>query len=80
MVEVEAGRGARSNAAYRDLVRTSLILDARFLALLLPLAYRYGAERTTTVPVYRDTLEQLRAVYASRRLTLPFEGVLLVGY
>jgi hypothetical protein len=28
VVEVEGGRGARSNAAYRDLVRTSLIVGA----------------------------------------------------
>lgn len=33
LLEVEAGRGARGNAVYRDLVRTSLIVNARFLAL-----------------------------------------------
>ena len=33
LVEVEAGRGARGNAVYRKLVRSSLIVDARFLAL-----------------------------------------------
>jgi hypothetical protein len=81
VLEVEAGRAARGNAAYRDLVRTSLILDARYLALLLPIAYRYQSSgRTTTVSVYRDALEQLRAVYASQRLRLPFEGMLLIGY
>jgi hypothetical protein len=32
-LEVEAGRGARGNAVYRDLVQTSLLVDARFLAL-----------------------------------------------
>jgi len=40
-VEDEAGRGARGNATYRDLIRTSLILDADYLALLLPVAYRH---------------------------------------
>lgn len=81
VLEVEAGRGARGNAAYRDLIRTSLILDARYLGLLLPLAYRYQTSgRTITVQVYRDVLEQLRAIYASRRLVLPFDGVLLIGY
>jgi hypothetical protein len=39
-VEVEAGRGAAGNADYRDIVRTSLILDARYMALLLPIRYR----------------------------------------
>ena len=33
LVEVEAGRGARGNAIYRDLVRSSLIVGARYLAL-----------------------------------------------
>jgi hypothetical protein len=79
VVEVEAGRGARNNASYRDLVRTSLIVDARFLALVLPLHYRYG-QKQTDVQAYRECRDLLAAMYASRRLTLPFEGVLLVGY
>src|SRR6266496_3744003 len=33
VLEVEAGRGARGNAVYRDLVRSSLIVDQRFLVL-----------------------------------------------
>ena len=35
-VEVEAGRGAANNADYRDIDRTSLILDADYLVLLMP--------------------------------------------
>ena len=31
VVEVEAGRGARGNATYRDIIRTSLIVDATYL-------------------------------------------------
>ena len=81
VVEVEAGRGARSNAAYRDLVRTSLIVDAEFLALFLPVVYRVqSAGREVTVPAYREARDLLSAVYASQRLRLPFTGVLLVGY
>jgi hypothetical protein len=82
IVEVEAGRGARGNAAYRDIVRASLILDARFLVLMMPLSYRIstGTTRATSVPAYRDARDMLEAIYASRRLSLPFEGVLLIGY
>lgn len=81
VVEIEAGRGARGNAAYRDLVRTSLILDARFLALALPIAYRHSsAGRAVVVRAYEEIRSQLDAVYASNRLNLPFEGTLLVGY
>lgn len=75
--EVEAGRGARGNATYRDLIRASLILDARYLALMVPITYRYS---TGSVPAYRDARDMLAAIYASRRLTLPFEGVCLIGY
>jgi hypothetical protein len=81
VLEVEAGRGARSNAAYRDLVRTSLIVDAQFLALLVPTVYRVqSAGRAIQVPAYREARDLLTALYASQRLRLPFTGVLLVGY
>jgi hypothetical protein len=80
-VEVEAGRGAAGNADYRDIVRTSLILDARNMALLMPVRYRTASgERTFAIHAYEKTRNQLDAIFASRRLKLPFEGVLLVGY
>lgn len=75
-VEVEAGRAASNNADYRDIVRTSLILDAHFLALLVPVTYR----STQTWQVYEKTRAQLDAIYASERLRLPFTGVMIVGY
>ena len=81
VVEIEAGRGARGNAGYRDLVRTSLILDARFLVLAQPLAYRFkSGSREGTEYAYLNTVHLLEAVYASQRLRLPFEGLLLIGY
>jgi hypothetical protein len=81
VVEVEAGRSARSNAVYRDLIRTSLIVNVKFLALGVQLAYRHDADgRTVTVPSYAETKSLLDAIHASGRLQLPFEGVLLFGY
>lgn len=78
LLEVEAGRGAMSNAIYRDLIRTSLIVGARFLALGVMLEYRYSKSGLTLS--YRDTRDLLDAVYASGRLQFPFEGILLFGY
>lgn len=80
-LEVEAGRGASNNADYRDILRTSLLLDANFLALLMPISYHYkqGGKPMVT-PAYANSRRQLEAIYASQRLTLPFAGVLLVGY
>lgn len=81
IVEVEAGRGARGNAVYRDLVRTSLIVGARFLALGVMAEYRHQSSgRAISVASYRDARDMLDAVFASQRLGLPFEGVLLFGY
>lgn len=75
-VEIEAGRAASNNADYRNIVRTSLILDADYLAMLVPVTYR----STFSVQVYERCRSQLEAIYASDRLKLPFQGVLLVGY
>ncbi len=77
VLEVEAGRGARGNATYRDLIRTSLIVNANYFALLLPIAYRHRLrDKEVSVRAYDEGKELLNAVYASQRLRLPFEGVL----
>lgn len=81
VVEVEAGRGARSNADYRDLVRTSLIVDALYLVLILPIEYRFKAGKKVGVEhAFRNTTDLLTAAYASLRLRFPFEGIVLIGY
>lgn len=80
-VEVEAGRGAAGNADYRDIVRTSLILDAHNMILLMPFRYRKTVkDREVVIPAYEHTRAQLSAIYVSQRLKLPFDGVLLAGY
>lgn len=81
VVEIEAGRGARGNAVYRDLIRASLIVGAHYLVVGVMVSYRHqSGGREVEVPSYDDTLTQLDAIYASGRLQLPFDGVLLVGY
>lgn len=80
-VEVEAGRGARGNAVYRDLIRTSLIVGARFLVLGVMNEYHHmSGGRPVVVRSFDEARELLDAVFASGRLQLPFEGVLLFGY
>ena len=78
---MEAGRGARGNAVYRDLIRTSLIVDVRYLALGVMTQYRHlSGGKQMVVHSFHDAREQLDAIYASGQLHLPFEGVLLFGY
>jgi hypothetical protein len=80
-LEVEAGRATMGNAIYRDLIQASLMLDARFLTLAVPTAYRYkSGARTVTEPSYDKTYSVVEAIYGSPRLNLPFEGLLLIGY
>lgn len=78
-LEVEAGRATMGNAIYRDLIQASLIVDARYLALAVPVEYRYG-DRPTKEPSYAKTYSVVEAIYGSRRLSLPFQGLLLIGY
>ena len=81
LVEVEAGRGARGNPIYRDLVRTSLVVGSRYLALGVMQEYRHqSAGKPVAVESYREAKDQLDAIYASGRLKLPFDGLLLFGY
>ena len=80
-VEVEAGRGTQNNADYRDIIRASLLVDARYLALLMPKQYVFkSGGQTSSTRAYERTRAQLDAIYTSQRLKLPFDGVLVVGY
>lgn len=79
VLEVESGRGWQGNAVYRDLVRASLIADARYLVLGVRSRYKYGANDTVQNDFER-TRELLDSIYASQRLGLPFEGILLFGW
>lgn len=78
VLEIESGRGWMGNAFFRDLVRTSLIHDARFLVIGLRLSYNYGTVKAQND--YEKARAQLDAVFASGRLELPFEGILLFGW
>ena len=77
VLEVEAGRGAANNADYRDLIRSSLMVDAEYLILAMMLEYTAGKSTTRS---YDQTRDRIDAIYASERLKLPLKGILLVGY
>lgn len=80
-LEVEAGRATMGNAIYRDLIQASLMVDARYLALAVPLEYRYkNKTKITKEPSYAKTYSVAEAIYGSARLALPFDGLLLIGY
>lgn len=70
-----------SHLTTRELIRTSLVVGARYLALGVMIEYRHmsGGEHQH-VRSYEEAENQLDAIYASGRLHLPFTGVLLFGY
>jgi hypothetical protein len=79
VVEVEAGRAVVNHQFLKDLFEACAIQDARWLAIAVANAYHpksqaRPADDFATVTTFIDTL------YASGRLTLPLEGVLIVGY
>jgi hypothetical protein len=58
-----------------------LILDARNMSLLMPISYRLmSGQQQYAIRAYERTRNQLDAIYASQRLQLPFDGILLIGY
>jgi hypothetical protein len=79
VVEVEAGRAVVNHQFLKDLFEACAIQDARWLAIAVANAYHpksqaRAADDFATVTTFIDTL------YASGRLALPLEGVLVVGY
>jgi hypothetical protein len=58
-----------------------LIVGARFLVLGVMQEYRHlSGGKPVAVSSYGDAKDQLDAIFASGRLQLPFDGVLLLGY
>ena len=81
VLEVEAGRGAKGNAVHRDLINMSLIVDAEYAAIAVPISYRYKQkEEPKSEPAYEKHFLLLDAIYSSGRLKFPFDGIVLIGY
>jgi hypothetical protein len=73
VVEVEAGRGVVNNQFLKDLFQASMMVGVRELGIAVRNDYR-GSDNFKQVQKFFDTL------YASNRLVLPLEGVLIIGY
>jgi hypothetical protein len=73
VVEVEAGRGVVNNQFLKDLFQACMMHEVQQLAIAIRNVYR-GSNDFERVCLFFDTL------YASRRLDLPIEGLLIIGY
>lgn len=73
VIEVEAGRGVVNNQFLKDFFQACMMHDVKYLAIAVRNTYR-NLNDFERVRRFFDTL------YASNRLHLPLEGVLLIGY
>jgi len=73
VVEVEAGAGMSNNRFLVDLFKACTIHDVEHLAIAVRNRYKGGNDFNRAV-AFIDTL------YASNRIVLPLEEVLIVGY
>ena len=81
VLEVEAGRSIKGNAIYRDIIQMSLMVDAKYAVIAMPIQYRFLTRHRHIVNrSYEEGRKLLDAIWSSERLELPFEGLLLVGY
>jgi len=73
VLEVEAGRAVDNNQFLKDLFQACMMQRVRHAAIAVRNNYR-GHDDYSSVCTFFDTL------YASSRLRLPLEGVLVLGY
>lgn len=80
VLKVEAGRGAKGNAVYRDLIRMSLIVDAGYAAIAVPVSYRHKVNgRLMREPTCEKNYALLDAIFSNGRQKIPFQGIILIG-
>ncbi|EMA64674.1 hypothetical protein [Halorubrum lipolyticum] len=75
-LEVEASRAVLGNALYRDLIQAAVMVQVDTLVLVVPNVYRYSSGESNAYAKCNDVVD---TVYASGRIELPFE-TLLIGY
>jgi hypothetical protein len=73
VLEVEAGRGVVNNQFLKDLFQACMMHEVKYLAIAIRKVYR-GDKNFETVCRFFDTL------YASNRLSLPLDRILVIGY
>ena len=73
VIEVEAGRGVTNNQFLKDLFQACMMHEVHYLVIAVRKKYRKSPDFNKVITFF-DTL------YASGRLSLPLEGILVIGY
>ncbi len=73
VVEVEAGRGVTNYQFLKDLFQACVMQEVNFAVIAIRQDYR-GSDDFSKVVTFIET------IYASNRLILPLQGLLIIGY
>lgn len=73
VIEVEAGRAVTNYQFLKDLFQACMMHEVNFLVIAVRNTYRTNKDFQSVITFF-DTL------YASGRLVLPLEGILIIGY
>lgn len=73
VVEVEAGRGYLNNQFLKDLFQACMMHDVDYCTIAVRNRYIDSND-------FENVVSFFETLYASRRLTLPLKGVLVIGY
>lgn len=78
-LEVEAGSAMYNNRAILDLIKFSLSMDVRRGAILVP--QKYVTAKQAWIDPYPEAVKYFDSIFANpERLSIPLEGLLLVGF
>jgi hypothetical protein len=78
-LEIEAGSAVYNNRAILDLIKFALSMDVSQGAILVP--QKYITPKQAWTDPYPEAVKYFDAIFANpERLSLPLEGLLLVGY
>ncbi len=73
VLEVEAGTAVANNAYLKDLFQACMMHEVDYLAIAV-------RKRYLKSPDYARVVNFFETIYVSRRLKLPLNGVLVIGY
>ncbi len=73
VIEVEAGRGVTNYQFLKDLFQACMMHDVNYLAIAIRNQYRTSND-------FDKVCRFFETLYASNRLILPLNGILIIGY
>ena len=80
VLEVEAGRAVVNNQFLKDLFQACMMHEVRYLGIAVRNSYTSGSAKKLVSKDFERVVAFLDTLYASNRLNLPLEGILLIGY